>query len=159
MIIKKKKYQKDGYNTSYDTIGKSGIEAIFESNLRGKHGSNIIKVDNNGTKKEDIMQIDPIPGDNIYLTIDKKLQKVTERALNDVMTELQNTGNGHGTGLDTSNATRGAVVVIDVNNGDILSLVSLPNYDPNVFVSDENMTPDIRKQYFATDLKNLEKNI
>ncbi len=149
----KEKYQKDGYNTSYDTIGKSGIEAIFESNLRGKHGSNIIKVDNNGTKKEDIMQIDPIPGDNIYLTIDKKLQKVTERALNDVMTGLQNTGNGHGTGLDTSNATRGAAVVIDVNNGDILSLVSLPNYDPNVFVSDENMTPDIRKQYFATDLK------
>ena len=44
----KEKYQKDGYNTSYDTIGKSGIEAIFESNLRGKHGSNIIKVDNNG---------------------------------------------------------------------------------------------------------------
>ena len=149
----KEKYQKDGYNNSYDTIGKSGIEAIFESNLRGKHGSNIIKVDNNGTKKEDIMQIDPIPGDNIYLTIDKKLQKVTERALNDVMTGLQNTGNGHGTGLDTSNATRGAAVVIDVNNGDILSLVSLPNYDPNVFVSDENMTPDIRKQYFATDLK------
>lgn len=149
----KEKYQKDGYSTSYDTIGKSGIEAIFESNLRGKHGSNIIKVDNNGTKKEDIMQIDPIPGDNIYLTIDKKLQKVTERALNDVMTGLQNTGNGHGTGLDTSNATRGAAVVIDVNNGDILSLVSLPNYDPNVFVSDENMTPDIRKQYFATDLK------
>ena len=99
------------------------------------------------------MQIAPIPGDNIYLTIDKKLQKVTERALNDVMTGLQNTGNGHGTGLDTSNATRGAAVVIDVNNGDILSLVSLPNYDPNVFVSDENMTPDIRKQYFATDLK------
>lgn len=149
----KEKYQKEGYNTSYDTIGKSGIESIFESNLRGKHGSNIIKVDNNGTKKEDIMQIDPIPGDNIYLTIDKKLQKVTERALNDVMIGLQETGNGHGTGLDTSNATRGAAVVIDVNNGDILSLVSLPNYDPNVFVSDENMTPDIRKEYFATDLK------
>ncbi|BAK80892.1 penicillin-binding transpeptidase domain-containing protein [Candidatus Arthromitus sp. SFB-rat-Yit] len=151
----KEKYQKEGYNTSYDTIGKAGIESIFESSLRGKHGSNIIKVDNNGTKKEDIMQIDPIAGDNIYLTIDKKLQKVTERALNDVMLGLQNTGNKHGTGLDTSNATRGAAVVIDVNNGDVLSLVSLPNYDPNVFINDENMTSEIREKYFATDLKNF----
>ncbi len=154
----KEKYEKEGYNTSYDIIGKSGIESMFESNLRGKHGSNIIKVDNNGSKQQDIMQINPVPGDNIYLTIDKNLQKVTERALNDVMVSLQKTGSGHGTGLDTSNATRGAAVVVDVNSGDVLSLASLPNYDPNVFVSEENMTDEIREKYFATNLEEFGKN-
>lgn len=154
----REKYEKEGYNASYDIIGKAGIESIFESNLRGTHGSNIIKVDNSGSKQEDIMQINPVPGDNIYLTIDKNLQKVTEKALNDVMIGLQKTGNGHGTGLDTSNATRGAAVVIDVNNGDVLSLASLPNYDPNVFVSEENMTDEIREKYFATNLEEFGKN-
>lgn len=155
--LQKEKYEKEGYNISYDVIGKAGIESIFESNLRGKHGSNIIKVDNSGSKQQDIMQINPVPGDNVYLTIDKDLQKVTERALNDVMLGLQRTGNGHGTGLDTSNATRGAAVVLDVNSGDVLSLASLPNYDPNVFVFEENMTDEIREKYFATNLEEFGK--
>lgn len=149
----KEKYQKEGYNISYDVVGKAGIESMFESNLRGRHGSNVIKVDNNGVKKQEIFQMDSIPGDNVYLTIDKNLQMVTERAMIDVMSGLQKTGNKHGTGLDTSNATRGAAVVMDINSGDILSLVSLPNYDPNVFVSDDNMTDEIREKYFATNLK------
>lgn len=149
----KDKYLDKGYNVSYDIIGKSGIEIAFESNLRGKHGSKVIKVDNNGSKKQEIFEVEPVPGDNVYLTIDKGLQKVTERALSDVMISLQKTGNGHGTGLDTSNATRGAAVVVDVKTGNILSMASLPNFDPNVFVSSENMTSDIREKYFATNLK------
>lgn len=154
----REKYQKEGYNISYDVIGKSGIEAVFESNLRGRHGSNVIKVDNNGVKKQEIFQMDSIPGDNVYLTIDKNLQMVAEKAMIDVMNGLQKTGNKHGTGLDTSNATRGAAVVMDINSGDILSLVSLPNYDPNVFVSDDNMTDEIKEKYFATNLKKFGEN-
>lgn len=149
----REKYEEAGYNVSYDVIGKSGIESAFESNLRGQNGKNIIQVDNSGLKKQEIFEVDARPGDNIYLTIDKNLQKVTEKALSDVMLGLQKTGNKHGSGLDTSNATRGAAVVMDVNTGDILSLVSLPNFDPNVFVSDENMTDEIREEYFATNLK------
>ncbi len=148
----KEKYKQEGYNISYDTIGKSGIEAMFESNLRGSHGSNVIKVDNSGVKQQDIFSLEARAGDNVYLTIDKNLQKVTELALSDVMNGLQKTGDGHGTGLDTSNATRGAAVVVDVNSGNVLSLVSLPNYDPNVFVSEDRMTNEIREKYFATNL-------
>ena len=151
----KEKYKKEGYNISTDVVGKSGIESIFESNLRGHNGSSVMEVYNNGTKKQDVFEIDAKAGDNVYLTIDKKLQKVTERALTDVMTSLQKTGNKHGTGLDTSNATRGAVVVTNVKTGDILSLVSLPNYDPNVFVSDEKISNEIRSKYFGTNLKDF----
>lgn len=150
---KKEIYQEDGYNLSYDVVGKSGIESAFESNLRGTHGSKVIKVDNNGVKKQEIFQTEAKPGDNVYLTIDKNLQKVTEKAMNDVMIGLQKTGNKHGTGLDTSNATRGAAVVMDVNTGDVLSIVSLPNYDPNFFVLDGNMSDETREKYFATNLK------
>lgn len=154
----KDKYVEQGYNVSYDVIGKSGIESSFESNLRGKHGSKVIKVDNNGSKRQEIFEVDPKPGDNVYLTIDTGLQKVTERALADVMEGLQKTGNGHGTGLDTSNATRGAAVVVDVNTGNILSMASLPNFDPNAFVSSENMSDEMREKYFATNLKDFGEN-
>lgn len=154
----KDKYVEQGYNVSYDVIGKSGIESSFESNLRGKHGSKVIKVDNNGSKKQEIFEVDPKPGDNVYLTIDTGLQKVTERALADVMEGLQKTGNGHGTGLDTRNATRGAAVVVDVNTGNILSMASLPNFDPNAFVSSENMSDEMREKYFATNLKDFGEN-
>lgn len=150
---KKEIYQENGYNLSYDVVGKSGIESEFESSLRGIHGSKVIKVDNNGVKKQEIFQTEAKPGSNVYLTIDKNLQKVTEKALNDVMISLQKTGNNHGTGLDTSNATRGAAVVMDVNTGNVLSIVSLPNYDPNFFVLDENMNDETRDKYFATNLR------
>ena len=149
----KEKYKKEGYNISNDVVGKSGIESVFESNLRGYNGSSVMEVYNNGTKKQDVFEIDAKAGDNIYLTIDKDLQKVTERALSDVMRSLQKTGNKHGTGLDTSNATRGAAVVTDVKTGNILSLVSLPNYDPNVFVSDEKKSSELRGKYFGVNLK------
>lgn len=154
----KDKYVEQGYNISYDVIGKSGIESAFESNLKGKHGRKVIKVDNNGSKKQEIFEVAPKPGDNVYLTIDKGLQRVTERALADVMEGLQKTGDGHGTGLDTSNATRGAAVVVDVNTGNILSMASLPNFDPNAFVSTENMTDEMREKYFATNLKEFGEN-
>ena len=149
----REKYLQQGYNLSYDIVGKSGIEYAFESDLRGINGDTVVSVNKNGVKKQEIFETESKTGNNVYLTIDKGLQKVTEKSLNEVMNRLQETGAGHGTGLDTSNATRGAAVVVDVKNGDILSLVSLPNFDPNVFVSEENMTPEIRKKYFATDLK------
>ena len=88
----KERYQQEGYNIAYDVIGRAGVEAVFESNLRGNHGSNVIKVDNNGVKKQEIFEKESKPGDNIYLTIDKDLQKVAERALSDVMIGLQKTG-------------------------------------------------------------------
>lgn len=149
----KEKYKKEGYNISTDVVGKSGIESIFESNLRGHNGSSVMEVYNNGTKKQDVFEVDAKAGDNVYLTIDKKLQKVAEKAMSDVMISLQKTGNKHGTGLDTSNATRGAAVVTNVKTGDVLALVSLPNYDPNVFVSDEKISNEIRSKYFGTNLK------
>ncbi|HYF82577.1 MAG TPA: penicillin-binding transpeptidase domain-containing protein [Clostridia bacterium] len=122
---------KQGY-TPQDLIGKSGIESSMEKYLKGKDGSKQIEVDVNGTLINTIDEIDPIPGDTVFLTIDNKLQKIAEDSLTKTMEEIRN-----GVGKDKTypNATSGAVVAIDVNTGKILALASEPKFDPNIFAA------------------------
>jgi len=122
---------KKGY-TSQDLIGKSGIESAMEEYLKGIDGSRQIEVDVNGTLINTISEVDPTPGDTVFLTIDTKLQKITEDALVKTMEDIRN-----GTGKDRPypNATSGAAVAIDVNTGKILALASEPKIDPNLFAA------------------------
>ncbi len=122
---------KDGY-TPQDLIGKSGIESSMEKYLKGKDGSKQIEVDVNGTLINTINEIDPIPGDTVFLTIDTKLQKIAEDALAKNMEEIRN---GVGKDKPYPNATSGAAVAIDVNTGKILALASEPKFDPNLFAA------------------------
>jgi len=120
---------KEGY-TPQDLIGKSGIESSMEKYLKGTNGSRQIEVDVNGTLINTVNEIDPVPGDTVFLTIDARLQKIAEDALTKTMEEIRS-----GTGKDKPypNATSGAAVAIDVNTGKILALASEPKYDPNLF--------------------------
>lgn len=122
---------KQGY-TPQDLIGKSGIESSMEKYLKGKDGSKQIEVDVNGTLINTINEIDPTPGDTVFLTIDNKLQKIAEDSLAKTMGEIRS-----GVGKDKTypNATSGAVVAIDVNTGKILALASEPKFDPNIFAA------------------------
>ena len=94
-------------------MGKLGIEAFYEQLLHGKVGYQQVETDASGRTVRVLERTAPVPGDNVYLTIDTSLQIAAEKAL-----EKQ----------------RGAVVAVDPNNGDILALVSQPSYDPNPFV-------------------------
>lgn len=120
-----------GY-TGQDLIGKSGIESTMEKYLKGTDGSRQIEVDVNGTLINTVNEIDPIPGNTIFLTIDSKLQKVAEDSLRATMEEIRS---GVGKDKQYPNATSGAVVAIDVNTGKILAMASEPQFDPNVFAA------------------------
>lgn len=94
-------------------IGKSGIEQYYEQQLHGVTGFQQIEVDNDGRAVRVLSNTAPIPGKNISLSIDTKLQEVAETAFGD---------------------KRGALVAIDPKTGEILTYVSQPSYDPNLFI-------------------------
>ncbi len=99
-------------------IGKLGIEKYYEDDLHGTVGYEQAENDASGQALRVLNQIKPVPGKNLYLTIDSKLQTAVEQALA-----------GH----------RGAVVAIQPATGQILAMVSEPSYDPNLFVTGINV--------------------
>lgn len=102
-----------------DRIGRAGIESVYEKVLRGKDGAEIIEVDAQGKKLRTLRTTDPIPGQNVQLSIDADLQKVAFTALQETLKE--------------NNSCCGAAVAEDPQNGEILLMVSIPSYDANAF--------------------------
>ncbi|MGK0467518.1 peptidoglycan D,D-transpeptidase FtsI family protein [Clostridium sp.] len=143
----KEKYIAMGYDTSKDYVGTTGIEASMEKYLKGDNGGVDAK---NGFSSKEVT-----PGKNVQLTLDANLQYATENALNSEMKLLQSIGIVNG--LDVSNATRGAAVAIDIHTGGILSLVSLPGYDPNDFSVSQGLTEAQSKKYFNPDYEKMAK--
>jgi len=95
-------------------IGKTGIERSYEAQLHGKPGYEQVEVNADKRVLRSIKREAPTPGSNLYLTIDARLQKVAEEAFA---------------------GRAGAAVAIDPRNGEVLAMVSVPNYDPNLFVN------------------------
>ena len=95
-------------------IGKLGLEKFYERDLHGTVGVQHVEVNANGRTLRVLNESPPVQGNNLHLTIDSSLQKVAEEAFGD---------------------NSGAVVAIDPNNGEILALVSMPIFDPNLFVN------------------------
>lgn len=96
-----------------DTEGKRGVERVFNRALSGQAGERIVRIDASGFKHAEDAERDPQPGSDLVLSLDVRIQHLAEQAL-------------------TNEA--GAVVVMDVNTGDILALASAPSFDPNEFV-------------------------
>jgi len=118
-----KNLKKNGLFSNYrgsTHIGKSGIEKYYEKKIHGKSGYKKIEVDANQNLIRTIQTVPAISGENIYLTIDSRLQKIAEKEFNN---------------------RKGALVAIDPNNGEILAYVSQPTFDPSLFtngISQEN---------------------
>jgi len=106
----------DGYIFN-DHLGKTGIELVYEDILRGEPGKKLAEVDASGREQDVLDSRASEPGQNVVLTIDLELQQKTAEVLGQFM----------GTS-DTA-----AAVVMDVHTGEILSMVSLPTYDNNLF--------------------------
>jgi len=101
-------------------IGKYGVEQRYESFLMGVNGGRQIEVNAMGRKMRVLEKVESNPGNNLILTLDLELQKAAEEAMA---------------------GKRGTVVAIDPNNGEVLAMVSLPDFDPNLFargISSEN---------------------
>jgi len=98
--------------TSY--IGKVGVEKSYEDVLHGQVGYQQVETNAQGRILRVLERTPPIPGKTLYLNIDVRLQQVAEKAFGD---------------------NNGALVAIDPSNGAVLGLVSVPSYDPNLFVN------------------------
>ncbi len=94
-------------------FGKTGLEQKYEFELHGQSGFEQVEVDAGGRAVRVLSRTAPVSGSNLVLTLDAKLQKVVEKAF----------GN-----------RRGALVAIEPSSGGVLALVSMPGYDPNLFV-------------------------
>ncbi len=130
--------KKNGYEPD-DLIGLSGIEHSYENKLRGKSGYKEVKVDSVGRVIDEMKSVSPVSGNSVQLTLDSKLQKVAEKSLEDAINAARRGTTFKSQFGDISidehapNAKSGAIVAIDVKNGDVLSMASFPNYDPNKF--------------------------
>lgn len=114
-----------GYDPT-DIVGKAGAEKSFESVLQGDRGRRILEVDATGRPRRVIEEVDPEPGRDVVLTIDADAQKVAESALAEALKDAHR--------QRYPKAKAGAIVALDVRNGDVLAMASAPTYDPTVFL-------------------------
>ena len=111
-----------------DYVGKFGIESAMESYLRGEKGIKTISIDNEGNVTSEFTK-NPKQGDTVVLTIDSGLQRVAQNSLQKRILELTQEE-----GLEAA----GAVVVLDVDTGEILASASYPSYDLNEYYDKYN---------------------
>ncbi len=102
-----------------DYVGKMGIEYFWEADLRGVNGKKQIEFDALGREKKIINEQKAKDGHNLVLSIDTELQKKLEEAMAAELKKIK--------------LNKGAAIVMDPNNGEVLALVSLPAYDNNIF--------------------------
>ncbi len=113
-----------------DDFGVTGVEKSFDDFLRGKPGVRTMKVNERGRMVGEVSFQEPRKGNDVYLTIDARIQFIAERALRD---------GGIG---------RGSIVVIDPANGEVLAMASVPSYNPNKFI------PEITAKEYNAYLEN-----
>src|SRR5882757_8064017 len=106
----------DNHETLWpETEGRDGLEQTFNEMLTGKRGEYKLTFDKDGHKTSEKLVKSAVPGNNVITTLDLRLQQLAEKALE-------------------SKAKRGAIVIVDPTDGDILAIASWPTYDPNLFV-------------------------
>ncbi len=106
-----------------DHAGKTGLEQHYEFELHGQTGYEQVEIDAGGRALRSLKRIPPVSGNNLQLTLDAKLQEITEKAFGD---------------------RKGSLVAIEPETGGVLALVSNPTFDPNLFV--DGITPDNWKE-------------
>ena len=111
----KSQYHKDKGFKLGDLVGKSGIESTYNEVLMGKDGMRRVIVDSRGRIIREIERIEPVQGRDLHTTIDLDIQTTAEEQ------------------TTTMPSNRGAIVVVDPNNGEVLAMVSHPTFDPNLF--------------------------
>ena len=117
------KFKDKGYRMG-DDFGQTGLEYFYEEYLRGTPGIKQVEVDAMGRVVRELIISNPVPGNNLILTIDHNVQIAAEEALKTQLELLQK---------EYPDARAGSVVAIDVNTGGIIALANYPSYDPSIF--------------------------
>lgn len=114
-----------GFVPGRDKVGYAGVESTFQNELAGKNGERLVEVDNAGQEVRNLeAPIDPTPGNSLRLTIDTRLQLVAKTALTNEI-NFWNRWTG------TTFSTNGVVIAVNPKTGEILAMVSFPNYENN----------------------------
>ena len=119
-----------GYNMN-DMIGVSGLEAVYEDELRGKDGVETITRSSDGVIVGTAMTTVPEPGHTVQLTIDSAFQQAVDKALAKNIEMINSTYNNS----SSAKAAAGAVVVISTKDGSVLAASNYPSYDQNLFAT------------------------
>jgi penicillin-binding protein 2 len=115
-----------------DLIGKAGVEMTYDRDIRGRDGYQLLEVNASGKVVRTLATRQPVEGDDLQLAIDLDVQKATEAALHEGMEAARGFfDKERGT---TYPAPAASAVVLDVRDGSVLALASLPEYDPRRFV-------------------------
>ncbi|HET9722622.1 MAG TPA: penicillin-binding protein 2 [Actinomycetota bacterium] len=114
-----------------DEVGVSGIEAVDESELVGTDGVIKYRVNSAGRNLGEIGQLDPVPGEDVELTLDLRIQRLAEDSLENGMLAARSVFDSY-TGSNLR-ANAGAVVVIDPETGAIEAMASSPTFQPGLF--------------------------
>ena len=118
-----------GYNMN-DVLGISGLESVYEDELRGKDGVKTITRNSDGVIVDTKLTTVPEPGHTVQLTIDSNFQRAVDKALAnniDMINRVYNTGD--------MKAAAAAAVVIDVKDGGVLAASNYPSYDQNLYAT------------------------
>ena len=133
-------YREKGYSMNA-LVGKSGVEQAFEQYLHGSSGLKKTTVSSTGEILNRYYVTEPVPGNNVELSIDISLQAVAEQSLEKVILDLRE--NGVGRNKEGKDARGGAVVVQLCKTGEILAMASYPTYDISTFNQDyETLSED-----------------
>lgn len=125
---------KDGHYWKLEITGRDGIERAYEEVLQGKNGSKIIERDISGEVQGGSIVNQPIPGENLTLSLDARLQQ----KMSELLTSYKKTGDFRS----------GSAIVMDVHTGDIIVMTSVPEYDSNVI----SLGKDVSKiRYYLND--------
>ncbi|MCI8961908.1 MAG: hypothetical protein HFJ18_03180 [Clostridia bacterium] len=127
-----------------DYMGRTGVEDLFEKYLKGTNGTRQLGMSVDGTVTEEYIEKEAIQGSTLVLTIDANLQAVTEKALQDTIDGIRNGAYGK-----KYPATAGAIVVMNVKNGEVLAMASNPDYEPQLYV--KGISKEKSREYEETN--------
>ena len=139
-------YKELGYDMDA-IVGISGCEQVFEEYLHGTDGKMLIEEDENGNILSQKVIKEPIPGNDVWLTIDIDMQITAEDALKENILYIRDKANETAGALDGEDASAGAITAIGANNGDVYVLASNPTYNLDTFneeylsLRDDELTP------------------
>ena len=133
-FVDERGYRKDAF------VGKDGVEKVYEEQLKGCDGVTRFRVDASGNVEDVISDSKAEKGQDLTLTIDARLQKVTEDALEQAVVKASEGGTfesdyGEVIMSYAENAASGAAVALDVDTGEVLAMASYPDFDPNDFAT------------------------
>jgi len=135
-------YVDRGFVANRDKVGYAGVEQSLNDTLAGRNGSRLVEVNVAGEIVRNLAEpVEPTPGEDVYLTIDARLQSIAREAL---ISEMEYWNNFAGRTISNN----GVVIAMNPKTGEVLSLVSYPNYENNRM---ERIIPGYYYEQLSTD--------